>query len=499
VARLMDADDVPSPPPGFFDDYEESPSSESGSRARSRSRCSKAKAVTGDGTGPVFVRGDHVELGAALLSKLRARGEVVFAEGRLYQFDPPQGLFVPINAAEESRIVQGFAGAAIEASGKPLKVDASDVRGAATLAHDSASDPDFFATAASGLAFANGFVRVSADRITLEPHRAAHRARVGLPFDFIENAPTSFWSKFVGDLFAGDDDADAKANCLQEFAGAALLGIATRFQIALILLGEGANGKSEFIKATMASMPEGSCVAIPPQDWGQEYRRALLANKRLNIVSELPEADILSSEAFKAVISGDAITGRHIREAPFTFTPIAAHLFASNRLPGTTDHSDGFWRRPVVLRFNRVFKGADAVPDIAAKIVAAERPGIVRWMLEGARRLLAAGRYTVPASSATEIAEWRRNADPVALFLAECARDHLVASEGVTAALLYLHFRTWAERNGHRAMSSTKFGMRMRSLGKGSVHTKSGKRYPVALVTGGDGLVTGLRGNPSPN
>ena len=96
--------------------------------------------------------------------------------------------------------------------------------------------------------------------------------------------------------------------------------------------------------------------SIPPQQFDQEYYRAELDGKRLNSVSELPRADILRAESFKAIIAGDPIIGRVIHSSPRTIKPIAGHIFAANHLPNTDDLSHAFWCRFMVVSFNRVFK-----------------------------------------------------------------------------------------------------------------------------------------------
>lgn len=167
-------------------------------------------------------------------------------------------------------------------------------------------------------------------------------------------------------------------------------------------------------------MPDGSTCAIAPQVFEQEYRRAMLAGKRLNFVSELPEAEILASESFKSIVDGSLITARHIREAPFQFCPVAGHYDAANKLPGTNDTTHAFFRRFMIVGFNRNFQDDPTRdPLIAKKIIAAELPAIVGWVPDGAARLIAAGKYTIPASHFEAMAAWRRGADQVAQFVAE--------------------------------------------------------------------------------
>jgi putative DNA primase/helicase len=334
--------------------------------------------------------------------------------------------------------------------------------------------------------------------VRLHDHSPEHRARTGYPFTYDRRSPTRFLA-FLESVWRDDADKDEKIALVQEFGGACLIGNATTYQRAIVSKGAGANGKGVTTQILVAAMPPESTTAIPPQEMGNEYRRAMLAGKRLNVVNELPEADIIDSEAFKAVVAGDPIVGRHIRQPPFTFQPVAGHFFAANRLPGTNDLTHGFWRRLVVLEFNRSFTTDPARnPHLAREIIDTELPAIVSWLLEGAVRLMREREYTVPASHSQAVAEWRRNADQVAQFVEERTRP-LGAGEalGEGASDLYAAYRQWAIQNGHRPVAANKFGSRMSDLGRPSEHTKHGNRYPL-VVKQGEGLVKDFSSSASP-
>jgi putative DNA primase/helicase len=434
----------------------------------------------------VFFRADHVELAEALVSELGGEREVVYDEGHTWRYAERDGVWNRSDPSQESRLVQGFAGAQV---GKNrLKLKAGDVSGAIRLAHDQVARPDFFA-GAGGVAFADTFVRATDTGLEVKPHARDNRARARYPFKHEKSALPRRFLAFLHDLWRDDDDRADKECLLQEFGGACILGIAPRYQRSLIGTGGGQNGKSSLADVLIACMPPGTTTAIAPQDWGQEYRRAMLVGKHLNSVGELPEREIIASESFKAIVSGDPIVGRSIRESPVMFRPIAGHYFAANKLPGTSDQTEGFWRRFVVLTFNRSFKDdAARDPHIAEKVLE-ELPAIVSWMLDGAARLITAKDYTLPSSHAAALAEWRKNADQIALFV-EAETRPLRLDEpiqwGAAAADLYARYRTWSESNGHRAMASNKFAGRMHDLGLAVSHTRAGNRYPVALLTAAD-------------
>jgi P4 family phage/plasmid primase-like protien len=289
------------------------------------------------------------------------------------------------------------------------------------------------------------------------------------------------WLAFLEGLFRDDQDRHEKIAAIQEHAGACLLGVATTYDRALVFEGEANNGKSSLLEILAPAMPPGSTSAIPPQDWDQEYRRAMLAGKLLNFVSELPESEIIASESFKAIVAGDQTVGRYIRQAPFNFHPVAGHIFAANRLPSTADQTTGFWRRFLVVAFRRNFTDdPERDPHIAERLVA-ERPRVVSWMLEGALRLLRQKDYTIPPSHLTALERWRRTSDQVTAWIEERV-SRALPGFGTMATPAYRAFADWAKDNGHRPPSSTKWAMRMTALGYPAVHTRHGNVYPIRIA-----------------
>jgi putative DNA primase/helicase len=444
--------------------------------------------TAGSVPGTHFRRGDHAELADRLLDTLaRDRDLVVHDEGRLYAFELSSGVWRPKAVPQLRRIVKGFAGAPCGADGRALRVKLTDANGAAALAGDEVYTEGFFAAAPTGISFRNGFLAVGDDgSLTLRPLAPQNRARWGYDFAHDARASCPRWISFLAETFEGENDAEERVALLQEFGGVSLLGVATRLQKALCCTGGGGNGKGVTLAVLAGLMPPGTVESIAPQSWTNEYRLARLAGKLLNTVNELPEFELLDTEVVKCVISGDPTTARHIREAPFRFAPRAGHIFAANRLPRTSDSTHGFWRRFVVIAFNRTVKESKYILTLADDILAAERPAIVCWALEGAARALRQRGYTIPASSRKALDDWRRDADPLRRFLLECARKPAEGQQGARGKEVYAAYKAWCRENGDRALAQNVLGSRLRSMGFGSRHTDKGGVYPF-VVTNGEG------------
>ena len=100
----------------------------------------------------------------------------------------------------------------------------------------------------------------------------------------------------------------------------------------------------------------------------------------------------------KQIVSGDMVEGERKYEHPFTFTPCARVMLATNHLPKLRDVTHAFFRRLVMIRFNRCFTAEEMDMNLPAKL-AAELSGIYAMAVAGLRSLRERGRFVVPQSS----------------------------------------------------------------------------------------------------
>jgi P4 family phage/plasmid primase-like protien len=430
-----------------------------------------------------LIRGDHVELGERLRGHFEENGVLSFADDALWQCNGKQ-YFERLDDQRVAREVHAFAGAAVALkTNKPLTLKQSDVKGAVAVLKDMVGDPAFFRDAKPGISFTDCFVELTANNTLLRvPNGPQNRARHQLPFAYLPNAlPSQRLLDFFGDCFSGCPDASERVECIREMVGLCLLGKGTLFHRALIFHGAGANGKSVLLSIIRRAFPETAIASVPAQAWSHEYHRARLAGRRVNIVNELPEGDIIDSSSFKAIVAGDLVGARHPYGRPFDFLSEAGHLFAANTLPGTTDQTEGFWRRFVLIGFPNTVAAEKQNPHLADELAAQDLPAFVGWCITGAAAAIARNALTIPSSSPQAVSEWRRESDQIALWVEERTR-RVHPGDGDLASYLYANYRAWAEQNGHKRLSSTSFGKRLRLLGHTITHTRRGHEYPLRAL-----------------
>jgi putative DNA primase/helicase len=440
--------------------------------------------------------GSQVELAKYMLATWSTSGDCVYERG-FYRYNHDSGTWSGRDDDECKREILALNGRTYGAKTftrtgevKQSRIRMSDrmcnsvFRVAATLANPRtySDEPGFFEQTPHGVLCKGSFLTLEGGSVVARPPKASDRQRVALDIGYNPAATCPRWQRALGDWFGSDASGAEKAALLAEFVGAALFGVATTYQKALFLVAPGGNGKSQLLDVVSSLFPEGYVKAIRPQDWGNEYQRAELSGAMINIVAELPTKAIAEGSNFKAIITGDPIGARRIYEKPFTYRPRCAHIISGNAFPDSLDTSDGFWRRLLVLTMTRRFDGTPVeVRDLAQIIIREELGGVLAWAAAGAKRLIAQGGYTIPSESLAAVSDWRRDSDPVAMWISSRTSSRSEGSPPTQTSELFLDYRSWSETYCFPVCNLNNFSKALVRL-LGSPHrTEKGRFHQVAL------------------
>ena len=313
--------------------------------------------------------------------------------------------------------------------------------------------------AAVGIGFVNGFVDATGK---LVPHHWTHRNTFRLPINY---APGRRPALFIDTLLKGclrdHPDTDGAIQLIREWLGVALLGLSTTFQVALMLHGSGNNGKSTLLDI-VGHLFNGRRSSITPQKLGEEQYIAKLHGVLLNVITECPSSELLVSEGTKAAISGDELTAKIVFREPFAFRPRAGHIFAANQLPPVRDMTDGFFRRFLVIGFNRKLKKSEVDRTLKQRILDTELEDIAAWLVQGGLQAVERGSFKVPDEVVLATKAWREDSNPVAVFLKD-QWSELRGIKQMQFRQLFERFKPWAASANYRPIGLRTFGDRLRS------------------------------------
>ena len=263
-----------------------------------------------------------------------------------------------------------------------------------------------------------------------------------------------------------EHEVEAKIYTIAQWLGLALLGACTTEAIALIVHGQGSNGKSVLLDMISELFGGDRVATLAPQKMRERFSRQQLLGCALNCVSEMPESDLLDSSTLKAIISGDRIECEFKHLDAFTFKPRAAHVFSANHLPASRDRSHGLWRRLLPVEFTHIFTDDEKDRDMINKLKA-EFDLIVPRALDCAREYYIERRFKYIKEINAWRWIWRRQVDHVALYVEERLQPTSSAREGAALKEIWEDFTQWATdtgASGAAKMSLIAFGRQVAQL-----------------------------------
>lgn len=278
-----------------------------------------------------------------------------------------------------------------------------------------------------------------------------------LPFEYDKNAEYKLFKAYLNKVLPDMESQQV----LQEFM-AYIFTPEMNLEKCLVLLGSGQNGKSVFFNIMCAILGEQNVLNYQMASFTHEYKRAKLLNVLLNYSSE--KGNDLEVDIFKALISGEPLQAREPYGQSFTVRNKVRFVINANELPKETEQSDAYFRRFLIVPFEVKISEEEKDPNLAAKIIERELPGVFNWILEGLDRLVFNQKFTDCKKSTKAVEEFRKSSDSVALFVEEC--NIMPDSETKTALKdLYQDYKSFCTDDNYRPFAKRRFSHRLESFG----------------------------------
>jgi len=333
------------------------------------------------------------------------------------------------------------------------------------------ADPRDWLAMENGILDLRGLLEGNAPQ--LRDHSPRWFSPVCLPYPFIPEADCPRWRAFLDEVMEGDED---RLDLLAEWAGYNLVPDVSMHKFAL-LEGEGANGKSVFLKVLEALIGPDNVSHVMLEMFGMRFQLAPIIGKLANIVPEVSELAKPDEAIFKAMVAGDPVLIDRKSKPPVTCSPTARVTIATNTRPRWADRSDGIWRRMLLIPFRVSIPEDRQDRHLADYIIEHELPGVFNWAVRGLRNLRQRGRFTDPDVCREAIADYRQETNPARTFLLE--ECQAAPGAWVKSERLYKFYRDWCEEHGYRALSSQHFGQEVRRVYtvERVQHWEGGRRY----------------------
>ena len=316
------------------------------------------------------------------------------------------------------------------------------------------------------LTFQNGMLDLTPiemrERLTLSNHDPRVFGSPCLEYNYDPNAECLHWQQVLSQILPRRAEDDDRLWVLQEFFGYCLLSNDFRHEKFMILIGNGANGKSVVLDVLRAVLGGKNVSHMPLDAMSKEFRIFDMIGKLANIASDMQRIDKVNEGTLKQLVSGEQLQVNRKHKEPVTMHPTAKLIFATNHLPSFSDVSDGLWRRMIVIPFGEQFRPEQRDLGLARRLIQSELPGILNWAIEGARRLVVQDRFTQCGECERAGSVHRYDSDPFRQFLDECC---VVGSDfSVDTNTLFRSYENFCRDNGRRPKSNTEIGKQLKNL-----------------------------------
>lgn len=259
---------------------------------------------------------------------------------------------------------------------------------------------------------------------------------------------------------------------LQRWFGYCATG-STREQQFVVHYGQGSNGKSTIIETVAAVLGDYAGVTAPGLLMTKAHEShpteiADLFGRRMVTAHETGEGGVLREDFVKQATGGDKMKARYMRADFFEFAPTHKIQLLTNHKPQIKGQDAGIWRRVLLMPYLARFGAPEDVIAGRAHHVrdthilerlGAERPGVLAWLVRGAKVWFQEG-LQPPEAVLAASREYQSEQDRVGQFAAECctlgAQHKAVLSDGFDGGL-YGAYKGWCNEGGTHALSKVRF------------------------------------------
>jgi len=303
---------------------------------------------------------------------------------------------------------------------------------------------------------------------TLQPHNPKDFITACSPVSYDPAAEAPRFQRFLREIHQDDEEIIA---FVQRWFGYCMTG-ETNEHVVVFHVGQGGNGKGTTMGVLSSVLGSGYYSAanqnlLSLEEKGATPEIANLLGKRMVTISETDENMEIRDGLVKKLTGGDRLTGRHLFKDLFEFVPTHKLQIFTNHAPAVKSQDFSMWRRIILLNYHvRYGEEAQVASGEATRLkdrqlegaLRAEAPGILRWLVDGAREWFRAG-LKPPPSVLAATQKYREDQDTIGAF----ARERLVTDPTAWTPLsghvgaVYQAYKGWLSDAGGRPLGRNRF------------------------------------------
>ncbi len=275
-----------------------------------------------------------------------------------------------------------------------------------------------------------------------------------LPVTYDPDAPApEKWIGFLGDLLYPED-----IPTLQEYMGYSLLPT-NRAQRMLLMIGKGGEGKSRVGLVLRALLGDNMNVTSIQKIEKNAFARADLQNRLLMVDDDMKVEALPDTNNIKTIVTleGKMDLERKNRQSEQGILYCRIMGFGNGTLSSLYDHSDGFWRRQIILSTKDKDPDREDDPFLIDKLTK-ELPGILNWCIAGLERLIVNDfKFTISERTAANLKQAKEDGNNIIPFMHSDGYIRRDASCRTSSKDLYSAYIQWCDDNAEKPMTAKSF------------------------------------------
>ena len=260
------------------------------------------------------------------------------------------------------------------------------------------------------------------------------------------------WLQFLSELLEEDDILT-----LQEYLGYCLIP-STKGQKMLMLIGKGGEGKSRIGLILNAMLRSAMNVGNIQKVETNRFARADLEHRLLMVDDDMDMNALPKTNYIKSIVTAEAKMDLERKGVQSYQSQLYVRFlcFGNGVLTSLYDHSDGFYRRQLILTTKERPADRKDDPFLVEKMMD-ELEGIFLWCLEGLNRLIAnAYSFTVSNRSTENVELIRRSNNNILDFLQSEGYIRFKADAESSSKAIYEAYKIWCEDNALHALAANR-------------------------------------------
>jgi len=274
---------------------------------------------------------------------------------------------------------------------------------------------------------------------------------VRIPIEYDPRADCPLWKQKLHEKVD-----DVIADTTQEMFGYGFTH-GQKYEVAFMLYGGKRTMKSTVLFVLSNLLGDSNIIAFPLQQLTNDpFSSGYLYGTLANICADLSPQALRDTGKFMMIVGGDKITAGKKHEHPISFYPDTKLIFSCNVIPATTNKNLAFYRRWILLHYNRQTPEDEIDSDMREKLLK-ELPGILNWSLDGLERLTTNKKFTLTLTPEEIRDLYERNSDTIQSFIFN--EINMEDDEGVlTKREVFKQYLLYCKNNELQPENVIKFG-----------------------------------------